>query len=273
MSAALPGARLLEGPSPRGGGNLLYVVGEGERARVLKLYRRRRAAWRAPFRDFGHWLEGKRGVGPKRRYATERELLTLWREAGFDVPQVYDDPLPEGVEPPGLWLEYCPGPTLYACVAGGDMPAEGVRDATTRFAVDLCARQAHALAARDVRFVHEHPSINHVLVHGGRLVSFDLEGAWRTGRDVEAAVAEELAGNVRTLCRADPDAREANVDAFVAGYTDTAQLHRLIERGLRVGPLARLRGLRGKARMALAGKISKRASLRLLATRVQSAGV
>lgn len=270
MTPEIPGARMLEGPSPRGGGNLLYVVGEGADARVLKLYRRRRAAWRAPFRTFGHWIEGKRGVGPQRRHDTERELLVLWREAGFDVPAVFDDPLPAGVAAPGLWMEFCPGPTLYSCLAGGAWSVDEATDAVRRFAAELGRRQQHALTTWDVRFVHEHASINHVLVFGERLVSFDLEGAWLRLRSVLPAVADELASIVRTICRAAPDHTDELLDAFAVGYGDAAQLYRLVERGLRAGLLARVKGLRGKARMAMEGKLSKRAALKRLRSRIEA---
>ncbi len=264
MIPEIAGARLLEGPSHLGGGNLLFVVGEGDSARLLKLYRRRRSRWRAPWRNLGHLLEGKRMVGPVRRHATERELLTLWQESGFDVPRVYDAALPAGVDGPGSWLEFCPGPTLFEVAADASCNLDDVAALVRGFGAELSLRQALARQRSDVRFIHEHASLIHVLVFGARLVSFDLEGAFRPRRNLEPLLADELAGVARSIVKARPADAGVLLGALVAGYADDARLAELVATGLRGGPLRRLRRLRGTARRALKGKITKSEALRRL---------
>ncbi len=156
---AIPGGTLLQGPSHRGGGNLLYVVDTAFGKRILKLYRRRRAKWREPWRNLGQWMEGKRGVRPDDRCRTEREGLALWRREGFDVPAVFDDALPEGVEPPALWLEYCPGPSLFDLVRDPAVEPQRKCETVSRFASELSRRQARAVELGQPLLSHEHPSV------------------------------------------------------------------------------------------------------------------
>ncbi len=241
----IPNGTLLQGPSPRGGGNLLYVVDGPGGKRVLKLYRRRRAPWRERWRNLGQWMEGKRGARPDQRCGTEREGLLLWQREGFDVPACLDDDLPESVEAPALWLEYCPGPSLFALVADADASPARKSALVSRFAADLARRQARALELGEPLLSHEHPSVLHVLVHGDRLVSLDLETAYKASYDVEMALEQELAGVVRSLYRAAPDEGDALSDAFVAGYGDYVQLECIARRGLAMrGLRRRLRRLR-----------------------------
>lgn len=264
----IPGGRLLEGPSARGGGNLLFVVETEAGPRLLKLYRRRRSRWRGPWRTLGHWLEGKRGVGPAARARTERELLALWHGHGIDVPRLHDDPLPPGVDGPGAWMAYCPGPTLEDEVA---RQGAGAAELVRSYAQDLATRHDLARDHRDVRLVHEHPGIVHVLLHADRRVSFDLEGAWRSARFLERALVEEVAGVVRSICKAAQDAWPQLISAFAAGYGRPETLRGIIRRGTRGGVRARLRRLRGTARRALRGKLSKAEALRRLGARMDAA--
>jgi len=265
----IPNGTLLQGSSHRGGGNLLYVV-DGKR--ILKLYRRRRARWRAPWRDLGQWMEGKRGVRPEERRRVECESLELWKREGFDVPACYEDTLPDGIDQPALWLEYCPGPSLFDLVRDADTAMDRKRDCVRRFAGDLARRQARALQLGDPRLSHEHPSVLHVLVHEDRLVSFDLETAFKPSYDVEMAVEQELAGVVRSLFRAVPEDGDTLTDAFILGYDDSevsdaiGQLETIARRGLATrGLKRRLRHLRFMLRPRRMSKLEGlRAVLRAL---------
>ena len=125
----------------------------------------------------------------------------------------------------------------------------------------------------DVRFVHEHASILHVLVHGERLVSFDLEGAWRGRASLDPLLADELAAVVRSILKVAGDRADALLRAFGAAYGDDGRLRALIDRGLTGGPLRRLKRLRGSARRAVQGKISKSEALRRLRAQVSSSVV
>ena len=256
------GARLLE-RGGRAGGNQVFVVETPSGPRVLKLYRGRKRAWREPFRWFGHLLEGKRSTRPAARHATERESLRLWKGAGFDVPAVYDEPLPDGVEPPALWMEYCPGSTLRDVVRDESRALSERQALVRRFGDELARRQARAILDQQPLLIHEHASVFHVLVSRERLVSFDLEGGYRPHVSLPRALEQELGGLVRSLLRAVPEHIEALVDALVDGYVTAdegaaEQLRQIAERGAHGGGLVRwVRRIRGAIRRRVKAKPSK----------------
>ncbi len=278
---ALPaGARLLE-RGGRAGGNRVCVVESPEGPRVLKLYRGRKQAWREPFRWFGHLLEGKRSTRPVARYETERESLALWKREGFDVPATYDDPLPVGVAPPALWMEYCPGPTLRDVVRDARVAPAQRQELLRRFGHEVARRQARAIQDKQPLLIHEHASVFHVLVSGERLVNFDLEGGYRAHVSLPRALEQELGGLVRSLLRAAPEHIEPLVDALVDGYTAgegaPQQLREIATRGAHGGGLVRwVRRIRGAIRRRVRAKPSKADGCRLvleaLARRTPEAG-
>lgn len=260
---ALPaGARLLE-RGGRAGGNQVCVVETPCGPRVLKLYRGRKKAWREPFRWFGHLLEGKRSTRPAARYETERESLGLWKQAGFDVPDTYDDPLPMGVEAPALWMEYCPGPTLRDVVRDESRALSERQALVRRFGDEVARRQTRAILDQQPLLIHEHASVFHVLVSGERLVNFDLEGGYRAHVSMPRALEQELGGLVRSLLRAVPAHIEALLDAFVEGYVSASddaetELRQIAERGAHGGGLVRwVRRIRGAIRRRVKAKPSK----------------
>ena len=260
--ALLAGARLLE-RGGRAGGNQVFVVETPAGPRVLKLYRGRKSAWREPFRWFGHLLEGKRGTRPTARYETERESLLLWQREGFDVPAVHDEALPESVEPPALWLEYCPGPTLRDVLRDEERALPERAALLGRFGSEVARRQARAIEMGQPLLIHEHASVFHVLVHEDRLVNFDLEGGYRAHVSLPRALEQELGGLIRSILRAVPAHIELLVDAFVDGYVGTAeeaerQLRGIAERGAHGGGLVRwVRRIRGAIRRRVKAKPSK----------------
>ena len=272
MALSLADAEVLQGESLRGGGNRVYRFTVDGESRILKVYLLRRDRWRTPFRAFGSWLEGKRGVTAQARHETERETLGCWREHGFDVPKVYDDPLPQDVDTPALWMEDCSGPVVQDLLFDPEPGAQAVLDIVSRFAASLAERQRVAKRERELLLVHEHASFGHVLVHGDRLVSFDLEGGYRGGFSIDQALELEIAGLARSVVRSRA-ANQADVfDAFVAGYGDLEQLAGIVDGALRVrGVRRRLKRVRQHLRRIFLRRASKRDALKTLRTAIDRA--
>lgn len=254
--------RLLQGESEskRGGGNLLLLYGEGHESGLLKVYRRRGSARREAMKRVGFaLLEGKRGVSAKQRRELERRNLELWRSHGFDVPALLDRPTPCGFESePTLWLEYCPGPTLWDEICETATPLADRCEALARGGADLARRQAHALALGERDLVMKHGSTKHILIHGTRQVSFDLEGGYANSTPLLGALADELSGFVRSMQRG-PAAAEIDAlgEAFAEGYAAPEQLreiasygtsHRSLRRVIKRWDDRRRRGALAKAR-------------------------
>jgi hypothetical protein len=224
------------GRDPGYGNRLLLYEIEGRPA-LLKVYRRRRAVWRELARRFSYrFVEGRRGVTARQRRDQERTNLALWREQGFDVPALLDHPLPPALAGEvALWLEYCPGPLLSQQLADRARPLGERCASVQRFARELARRQRRALEASEPRLVMSHATAKHVLLHGDRQVSFDLEASYAPGTPLLDALCDELAGCLRSVLRAAPDERDALGRAFLAGYGDDALLQRLADHGLRGG--------------------------------------
>jgi len=234
MSAdEVPGGRLLKGGGRDGRSNSVWRVGDA----VLKLYRRRRSWPREVAGEAAAWFfHRKRGVSVGVRHETERRSLALWRRHGFDVPATLDRPLPEGVAPPALWMEFCDGPLLYDAVS----PAR-----LERLATEMGRRHGVALETREPLLVHEKGTLKHVFVVGDRLVTFDFEQGFRPSFPMLEAMAEEVAGYLRSLAQAtDDESRvpshespvktfEDGIKTFVRGYADTGRLKRIAEWGTR----------------------------------------
>lgn len=233
LFAAGQRVRVLDAAGERGG-NQVLVVGEGAAARVLKIYRRRRAWVRAPFRALENRVLGKRGVGARARCETERATLRAWERHGLRAPRWIDDPLPEGVAPPALWMEYTPGFTLHQVIADRETPAARVLELCERFGRELEHRHGVARRTGEVLLIPEHGGPRHVLVAGAELVQIDHETGWRAGTGVAEAISEEYTMAARGLVRAaEPGSRsgEALLVAFVAGHADVGRLCEVLEQG------------------------------------------
>jgi hypothetical protein len=241
-----PGSPLAEPGEPRvlqsggrdpGRGNRLLLYQIGGHPALLKIYRRRRAAWRELAKRFSYrFVEGRRGVTPRQRRDLEREHLALWREHGCDVPALLEHPLPPALAAEvALWLEYCPGPLLSEVLADRARPLAERAAAAGRFAGELARRQRRALEMDELRLVTSHATAKHVLLHGDRQVSFDLESGYAPGTPLLSALCDELAGCLRSVLRAAPADRDALGRAFLEGYGDGAFLGRLARHAQRGG--------------------------------------
>ncbi|MGE0707399.1 MAG: hypothetical protein AB7N76_04385 [Planctomycetota bacterium] len=197
LPAAPPGYEPLD-PAARRGGNAVYLV-EGQR--LLKVYRRRRGPWRELLARTSHAVfEGKRAPTARARRETELRALTLWRAAGCDVPAVLDLPPPEWLQgEPCLWLEFLPGRPLFWHLVDPGVPAAEKLELVTRLAGADRRRHERALADVEPLLIHEHATTKHVLLHGERLVTIDLEGGYLPGYPVRKAIGQELGGVLRSL--------------------------------------------------------------------------
>lgn len=236
--AVLFGGRVLHRQRRRG--NVLIVYGEGDDARLLKLYRRRRSRARELSRDLSHrWFEGKQGVDPATRCATERRCLEVWSRHGFDVFRRFEAPLPPGAAPPANWLEYRRGALLSHRLRDAHADLARREALLRRFATELGRRQRRALELGEPLLIQENASLKHVLVSGERLIHFDFETAYRADFPLLDAAARELGGHLRGLSRASGRHFDAALALFVDAYADRDLLRRAAERAVRAGGLVR----------------------------------
>lgn len=159
---------------------------------------------------------------PRARRATERELLALWRERGFDVPRDRTDELPQFGAPDVALFEFVEDATpLWDLLADRRVARDARDDLLRRFAAAWGRRHAEALRTNDARLVQEHGSVRHVLVAGDRLVWIDLEQAFRPRGDVRPLLAKEIAGYLRSVRkRANDDDWPRDVAAIADGHPD-----------------------------------------------------
>ncbi len=228
----LGGARILR-VSLKNRGNILLLVGEGKEAKVLKLYRERQSWNRQLLSGFSHWLfERKRGVSPQARYQTELETLEMWKRNGFDVFHRLALPLPEHFAPPGLWLEYCPGRTLSSIIKDSAVGFEEKQELLQRLGQKLGQRHLRAMELAEPLLIQEHATINHLLIYGERMITFDFEGGFLQGFPMMEALAQEIAGYLRSLGRYGGERFEEHLRALVSGYTAPELLRQAAEWGV-----------------------------------------
>ena len=262
---APPNVRLISGPgrSQYERGNLLFRCSEPGGDVLLKIYRQRKSRWNDFWANVSErWFEGKRGVAPARRRATEAAGLAAWSAAGFDVPRLVERERPDWAgDHPILAMEFVDGPTLHEAL--GDRarsPAER-RRLVGQLARDYAHRHRCALERGDPLLVHEHAMARHVFVSEGRLVTFDFEHAYRPGFPLSVAIAFELSSTLRSLERLGAEA----FDAYVDGYAEP----RILEESCRLfrSPSLRWQLYRGyEARRR--GATSKTAAIERLAARL-----
>ena len=218
--------RLADQPGPLG--NRVYLYCDGPEPRVLKQYRPRAALWVEWVGEAGaRALNGKQGFACEWRYYTERRLLELWRGHGLDVPRVYDAALPDGVAPPALWLEYCPGPLLGDVLADAATPTARQRELIAWLGRETDRRHALAEHLGEPGLLHEHGSVKHQLLCGGRLVTFDLEAAYTRRRAIPTAIGEELSNLLHSLLRYTWLPADEALAHFAAGYGSLERLRRV----------------------------------------------
>ncbi len=213
-AASLTGGRrsVPTGTLPTGAlrGNRVWRVETARGTVVQKYYGERGPLFTRCVRELGYALRGgkSRPSGAARR-ATEGRLLELWRVAGFDVPRELSGEHPGLVNARTRILEWIEGRSLQAVLEEPGLPEATRRDLLQRFARTLAQRHRLALERQESGLIQEHGSLDHVLVCGERLVSFDLENAYVRRGDLRPLVAKEVAECLRSLARIDAGAHFA----------------------------------------------------------------
>ncbi len=153
------------------------------------------------------------------RWRTERDVLRVWSQAGFDVPADLTERHPVHPGRPYAVLERVHGRLLGMLLCSGKMGEADRLQAVGRYAAEMGRRHRLAIERGEHRLVHEHPSLQHVIVSGPRLVTIDFEQAFRPVRDVRVLVAHEVVAALRSLGKGADAARFAtDLAAFVEGY-------------------------------------------------------
>ncbi len=221
-----PDAKVIQNCKPDGTSNMILLVGSD----VLKIFRRRRSALREFVGEWAvRWIERKRGVSRKTRHATEKRSLKTWSRYGFDVMRTRDIPPPAGMDDPVIWMEYCPGRPLTRLMADPAVAWEEKMDHLRRVAREMSRR--HSLAWKnDERFlVHERGSLKHVMIWDDRQVRFDFEAGYYPNCPMEEALAQEMAGMLRSLAQTTGDRFEEALPIFVESYDEPERLGRIAD--------------------------------------------
>ncbi len=209
-------------------GNRVWAVETPVGTVVQKLYREREVWLR---RRVKNRLEKFRGLKTasfaRTRRATERELLALWAEHGFDVPADLTDAHPELCSGDEITvLEFIHGRIFAHALTGDRLPLDRREALLRQFATDWGQRHAKAIELGDARLVHEHGSLKHVLWSGDRLVTFDLENSFRAGADPRPLIGKEIAGYLRSLAKCvSRDALGRDIAIVVDAYPHPDLLH------------------------------------------------
>lgn len=214
----------LESPGPDGRGNFVFRVESEQGPRILKLYRPRWPAWQEITegflaRTFLHRTPGETWE----RFRSERDNLERWHAAGFDVPRILDLPLPPGIEMPSLWLEFCPGLTMVELYRDATNPLEERLSLVEELGRQLGKRFRAARRRSEVRLIHKHGTLDHVIVSRDvddrlRLVTIDLEGSYLPGFSLIEAMSRELSGFLRSISKNSGDATDLAFERFIAGF-------------------------------------------------------
>ncbi len=259
--------RLMDASARGAGWNSVWQIEIKGASRVLKVYGRRRGILREWMTDLAQRLGGRTPYTAAARRETETRCLRLWREAGFDVPGLVDPPpdFPK-LPAPFLLMEYIPGASL-ANALGDPAMAEKERTALwRRCAAAWGARHAAALTRREPALLQEHPALDHVLVSGNRLVTFDLEVTYTDDGNVPDRIAAELAGLVRSLFKSLPPAEARRLlREWVSAYPTRARLEAVYPALFaNASPMRRLFHALDRIFLRKAGGMDKYAAARLL---------
>ena len=239
--------QLLSG-RPRRRGNYVLRVDGLEGPRVLKVYRGRRGALKDALTSFsGQVFEGKRAVDPAARRETERRSLLLWEREGFSAPRLLEGEAPAWLQEPSLWLEFTPGQRLSEVLEDPAVsPARKAR-LVRALARETQARHRRALELREPLLLPEHPTTKHVLVQeDDRLVTIDFEGGYGAHYPVVFAIAQDLAGLLRSIPL--NETRAGLGDRFLDAYGDDELLEAACAAYFSLNPARVLRRLSDRFR-------------------------
>jgi hypothetical protein len=201
-------------------GNRIWRVETPSGPAVQKLYGERSGSLRSLGKTAVERLLRRKSTSSARsRYATERHLLALWAEAQIDVPADVGSRHPEFLRDDVLLLEFVDGRPMLIVLAEKRLAQPEREDLLRRFAAGWSRRHRLAVETGEAGFVQEHGTFQHVLVAGDRLVSIDLEQAFRRTRDTMPLVSKEIAAYLRSLWGGvDAETFRRDVESLVEGY-------------------------------------------------------
>lgn len=223
-----------------GGHRVLKLLSEGEPI-VLKCYGLKTSRLRTFLRELGCLaIVGKSSIRAGARFKTEREVLELWRREGFDVPRVLSAEPPATIHGPCLTLEWIPGRNFSHLLRCAETSLDRKRELIERFAAVLGKRHERALSLQETRLIFEHPTLDHVLVWGDRLVHFDFEIVFARTKDVERLLRREIAGFLRSLSKSSGENFPTLLKIFTETYPDSSRLAQVLEELRRYGSVPAL---------------------------------
>jgi hypothetical protein len=185
-------------------GNYLYKIPFRDGFAVLKVYFGDRTWFQYVSKSLGNILVcNQTSFMPLGRLRTEKEVLELWRDAGFRVFGIYDDVVVEAKGAPkgGYTLfEYVDRPRFIHYFADREIPLEERLDTWRRFLPVWHRRHELAIQRREPRLVHENGDLKHVMImEDGEFLFFDFEMVFRSKRRVKEFVAREILSYLKSL--------------------------------------------------------------------------
>ena len=192
--------------SLRGSGlNAVWKIRLPDGPAILKTFSARRSHGRTFWTNVANRLGGRTSYTARGRHRTETASLALWKEAGLDVPRLLPCPPAMRLCLPHFCMEFLDGELLSRHLANENVSGADRDDTFVRFLRIWAARHALAVKRQDSRLIQEHGSFEHVMKVDDRLVTFDLEVAFRRRRSVRACLVQEICGYLRSLFRLLPD--------------------------------------------------------------------
>jgi hypothetical protein len=201
-------------------GNRIWRVETASGPAVQKLYGERSGRPRSLGKTAVEpLLRLKTTSSARSRCSTERRLLALWAEAQIDVPADIGARHPELIRDGVLLLEFVDGRSMLIVLGEKRLAQAEREDLLRRFAAGWSRRHRLAVETREAGFVQEHGTFQHVLVAGNRLVTIDLEQAFRRTRDTMPLVSKEIAAYLRSLWGPlDAETFRRDLESLVEGY-------------------------------------------------------
>ena len=223
--------------SRRGDGRqrVMKVV-HNEKFVILKCYGLKRKLPRVLFRQFGSFFLGaKSSITVKARHDTELNVLSLWKQEGFDVPEVYPLlKLPQDISN-CIAMEYIPSPTVAKVLQDDQKSLVLKKEVITRYAQVWGKRHTRALELGEPRLLQEHPTLSHVFVSQERLVHFDFEIVFTRKKDLERLVRREIVGILRSMAKTRGNVFYPLLDTLLDAYPNLSHFRQTACELLRYG--------------------------------------
>lgn len=125
----------------------------------------------------------------------EQAALRYWKEAGYNVPDVFDVPVPE-LEHPCLVMTCVEGPSLREYLSTNTCVTEEKLQTLARLFREISERHKLAIKDNNRNLVHYDPSSGNIICSGKKFYYVDFESTPKYKSVIEAAASE-----LSTLCR------------------------------------------------------------------------